>query len=269
VAKTAFGDYLLKNGGKPPAVIDPHIKELEEQVAGERNPAKKKKLQAELDKAKAEGGSKADPRTPEQWQKENVAATLKPLFFPDPTTSDASCFLCHTSEGKDEASDLPKIAPTNIPAIWFKHAKFNHETHRVLKCDGCHNMAASSSKTEDVLLPGIQNCQTCHLPGGARSGCNECHVYHEKSHPKIEGVLLLDELKTGTQNKPVLNAPPSKAPAAAAPASEPAASADKATPAPASDKAAPAPAAAADKAAPAPAAQPAAEPKPDAPAPAK
>jgi hypothetical protein len=250
VAKTAFGDYLLKNGGKPPAVIDPHIKELEDQVAGERNPAKKKKLQAELEKAKAEGGSKPDPRTPEQWQKENVAATLKPLFFPDPSKEGASCFLCHISEGKDEANDLPKVAPTKIPAIWFKHAKFNHETHRVLKCDGCHNAAITSSKTEDVLLPGIQNCQTCHLPSGARSGCNECHVYHDKSHPKVEGVLLLDELRTGTQNKPVLNAPPSKAPASAPASSEPAASADKAAPAPAP-------------------AQPAAEPKPDAPAPAK
>jgi hypothetical protein len=108
------------------------------------------------------------------------------------------CSHCHieAKEAPARPDGLPTFAPTKIPVRWYPHSTFNHDSHRLMRCDQCHDKAASSRKTEDILLPSLQLCQQCHKQGGlARNDCVECHQYHdhtlERNH---QGRFKLDEL---------------------------------------------------------------------------
>jgi predicted CXXCH cytochrome family protein len=104
-----------------------------------------------------------------------------------------TCGECHHYEMKAGADVPARIVPTAVPSIWFTHAKFNHRPHRALDCRACHARAFpdspnASTKADDVLLPGIDNCVQCHAPpgqlrGGARFACTECHRYHNGDAP--------------------------------------------------------------------------------------
>ena len=94
------------------------------------------------------------------------------------------CVFCHIEEkrtgGGDELDPLPVYKKTAIETRWFKHARFNHERHRMLDCTECHK-AKESAKTSDVLMPTLEKCQNCHQPSvGVRSDCAECHNYHDR-----------------------------------------------------------------------------------------
>lgn len=107
------------------------------------------------------------------------------------------CELCHTLVPGPDA--LPVVAPTAIPARWMPHARFDHGSHRPLACAECHR-AAESTETTDVLLPSIETCAQCHRgtkPPTARSGCVECHVYHDKTADlDMNGPFTIRELAT-------------------------------------------------------------------------
>jgi hypothetical protein len=81
---------------------------------------------------------------------------------------------------------LPKIEPARTTTRWLPHARFDHDAHRGFSCTGCHGMALTSKEMSDVLVPGIENCKTCHAPGPdhAESRCFECHDYHDWSKRK-------------------------------------------------------------------------------------
>jgi hypothetical protein len=93
---------------------------------------------------------------------------------------------------------MPQIAQTNLTMRWFKHAEFDHGAHQMLVCDTCHQQARKSTKTSDVLVPGIAVCRQCHVAeksDAARSGCVECHVYHDPAKRKhVEGTFTSDQL---------------------------------------------------------------------------
>jgi hypothetical protein len=109
-----------------------------------------------------------------------------------------SCALCHelkSTNGAELAEALSVEGPprldivkTNVPAVWFKSAKFNHIAHQSMQCRDCHagayaDSAAASTQSSDVMIPGIANCMQCHAPrsaqgGGARYDCTQCHRYH-------------------------------------------------------------------------------------------
>lgn len=112
----------------------------------------------------------------------------------DERAKDGTCLYCHVQNTKINSK---LVLEPNIPNRWFKHSFFNHETHRVINCEDCHARARTSSATTDVLLPGIKSCQECHKPGGARTGCNECHIYHDKTHQLQNGTLTIEGLKNG------------------------------------------------------------------------
>jgi hypothetical protein len=202
----AFAGFLFKSGGKVPAKLTPNP-DYKPPKPGRPKPKEPEFITAE------------DTRPPQQWLAENVQNALQPLFFPKESQVANSCIYCHMSEGKDEATALPKISDPKIPEVWLKRSFFDHEAHRVVTCQSCHEKAGPppasstakwevSSKTEDVLLPGIQNCLQCHTPsGGARTGCNECHIYHDKTHPKIEGTLHIEDLLGRKYSKPSSMAP--------------------------------------------------------------
>jgi hypothetical protein len=89
------------------------------------------------------------------------------------------CALCH--EAKPRApGGLPEYA-SKIPARWFAHARFDHQSHRMMRCVECHAGAETSVRSSDVMLPGVQSCAKCHNgSGGARHDCLECHTYHPR-----------------------------------------------------------------------------------------
>lgn len=123
--------------------------------------------------------------------------------------SATSCKKCHESKPEDKiqfkiaVSDkglLPVVQRPEIPIAWLTKSKFNHGVHRVVTCVSCH-LKMDSVQTTDVLLPDVKNCQECHKQGGARAGCMECHVYHDKKNPKMEGTLSIEELIKGPAKK--------------------------------------------------------------------
>lgn len=92
-----------------------------------------------------------------------------------------TCAECHTIEAR---TPLPRIVPTNVPAGWMPHARFDHAAHQMTSCTSCH-AAATSRLTSDVLMPSIATCQQCHKPSrGAEARCFECHEYHDWKNAK-------------------------------------------------------------------------------------
>lgn len=89
------------------------------------------------------------------------------------------CEFCHVLTHVPDRP--PLVAPTAIPARWLPHGVFDHGAHRPIGCAECHK-ALVSKETTDVLLPSVNVCRECHhAGGGARTGCVECHRYHDKT----------------------------------------------------------------------------------------
>jgi hypothetical protein len=94
------------------------------------------------------------------------------------------------------AGDSAKIVWPSIPSLWMPHAKFDHSAHRFMDCASCHGAANNSITKNDILLPGIDNCRSCHAPAkfvagiaqaGVNHDCVECHNYHHGDQP-FQGV---------------------------------------------------------------------------------
>ena len=103
------------------------------------------------------------------------------------------CELCHVMTFA--AGQLPEVAPPAIPVRWLPQSVFDHGVHRPVACTECHK-AATSKETADVLLPSISVCRECHRgAGGARAGCVECHLHHDKSRERdMDGRFTVEQL---------------------------------------------------------------------------
>ena len=89
----------------------------------------------------------------------------------------SSCAKCHLYTG-------PLMAEVKAAQPVLGHARFNHLPHvEQVRCEVCHNKMNSSIKAEDVNIPGIANCQSCHKPGKSRDDCAFCHLYHPTKEP--------------------------------------------------------------------------------------
>lgn len=118
-----------------------------------------------------------------QWVSSRVEDAEDALF------RKKKCAECHTIE--ESGGRLPEVAEPRIPVRWLPHGMFDHELHVKnlgLKCDSCHD-AENSEQTTDVLMPSINECQSCHSPGGgAKTECVLCHEYHQREEKAgIEG----------------------------------------------------------------------------------
>jgi Cytochrome c7 and related cytochrome c len=132
------------------------------------------------------------PHTRQEWMDQQVMLADLLLFG-------KGCKLCHVMiEGNGR---LPMVAKSSIPARWFPHAEFSHDSHRLLTCTACHGRTPESRETADILLPGIATCRSCHQDSGPRSDaasgrCSECHSYHDWSKEKpIHGKFTIPQLR--------------------------------------------------------------------------
>ncbi len=97
------------------------------------------------------------------------------------------CAYCHQM-GEDKAG-LPQVIKPDIPSRWWDRAVFRHDAHLKLdnlSCIDCHD-ARASTKTSAVMLPTMDKCLECHdtaKRASARSGCVQCHIYHERAPGK-------------------------------------------------------------------------------------
>ncbi len=134
--------------------------------------------------------------TPAQWVAERTADAEELLWR-------KTCRQCHRLILRS-GSSLPEVAPANATVKWFPRAKFDHDAHRGFSCTSCHQKALISAETSDILVPGIDNCKTCHArgPDHAESRCFECHTYHDWSKRKeIHSTFTLPALRDDSQKK--------------------------------------------------------------------
>jgi len=142
--------------------------------------------------AEAKGVVMSPPERRGRIPDQSPAVTLSPAITDRVANAEMElykvhCTKCH--EADTSAKPLAKVVKPNIPVIWFRHARFAHKPHRLLHCVACHENAPTSEKTEDVLLPGIRICQSCHIgekqdsmiqTASAPAECSACHTYHDK-----------------------------------------------------------------------------------------
>jgi predicted CXXCH cytochrome family protein len=160
------------------ALFDQKVQESRANAGAER-PLPGKSLE-EMRKATKEGAEEL-----EAWFKEPERKTKGAQL--------TTCAQCHYFERKEQGGkETVRILPTNVPEVWFPHAKFSHQPHRMVKCADCHGEVEKSSHHTDVLLPPVKNCQHCHAPGklignepagGVRYECTTCHLYHTGDNP--------------------------------------------------------------------------------------
>ncbi|MDX1569537.1 MAG: hypothetical protein R3200_03565 [Xanthomonadales bacterium] len=96
-----------------------------------------------------------------------------------------ACGVCHTVQRVQAEQDISwRVEPVRVAGVWFGSALFTHDSHTTMDCESCHE-AQQSHVSDDVLIPGIENCRQCH--GGEHdddkvaSPCIDCHKYHD--HP--------------------------------------------------------------------------------------
>lgn len=113
------------------------------------------------------------------WVSQQLTGADKKLFG----TKEDGCEKCHVLN-RVAGSAVPEVLTPAIPARWLPHSKFDHAPHRPVACVECHK-AAVSTDTKDVLLPTMSTCRDCHRSTrGARTGCVECHRYHDKNQER-------------------------------------------------------------------------------------
>jgi hypothetical protein len=124
-----------------------------------------------------------------------------PGGFPVAGAGGNACGKCHARDSSGKVAEVPN------KTVWFEHAKFDHVSHRGVRCADCHPGTEARSlgtgetdwtEREPVLIAGVDSCKQCHAPagtkvdlgggrsfvgGGVRSECAECHRYHNNDHP--------------------------------------------------------------------------------------
>ena len=91
------------------------------------------------------------------------------------------CGECHIPTSRNGRAD---VMPVNLRQSYLLHGWFDHKEHQQEDCTSCHE-AETSKTSDDLLMPKIAECRTCHLGEDARkaevpSSCAMCHSYHPK-----------------------------------------------------------------------------------------
>jgi uncharacterized small protein (DUF1192 family) len=89
-----------------------------------------------------------------------------------------ACSTCHVLDPSQA-----RIAPVKMDLSIVPRSIFNHKPHltATTKCEDCHSSVLKSQKSNDVDIPGVAQCQTCHAPRKTKDTCVTCHLYHPPS----------------------------------------------------------------------------------------
>lgn len=124
--------------------------------------------------------SEPSPRTATEWVRTRMEESERLLWS-------KTCMECHSISGVG-VLPVPTVRESNLTTRWLEHGDFDHSSHKMLDCTGCHTQVPNSERTSDVLVPGIKSCQTCHASrtssASASADCFECHGYHDWSKEK-------------------------------------------------------------------------------------
>ncbi|WP_101757806.1 cytochrome c3 family protein [Oceanicoccus sp. KOV_DT_Chl] len=100
------------------------------------------------------------------------------------------CVTCH-EVSDNQSTDLYArwtVLPVKINHDWYQRALFDHASHLTQRgksenqtCSSCHQ-AMQSTTSGDVLIPAIDNCQSCHGDASMHEkvivDCVSCHAFH-------------------------------------------------------------------------------------------
>ena len=110
------------------------------------------------------------------WARDRAREAARTLF------TGKACVTCHSISPPSGESDW-NVAPVRVSGIWYADARFSHARHETMKCADCHAGAERSQASNDLLIPGIDNCRQCHAGAHASdkvaSTCIACHAYHQ------------------------------------------------------------------------------------------
>ncbi len=116
------------------------------------------------------------------WARDRTLQVTESLF------TGRACTTCHKVTPPRTVSDPWQIAPVRVSGVWYTDAKFTHAKHVTVKCEDCH-AARKSEQSADLLIPGIDNCKTCHggayAKGKVATTCVSCHDYHQSASLKM------------------------------------------------------------------------------------
>jgi predicted CXXCH cytochrome family protein len=90
-----------------------------------------------------------------------------------------TCFACHEISRSNQSWHIQPIAVTQH---WLTKIRFPHSQHITYECQQCHDVAESKS-SQDVAIPDINNCRSCHAGNQIRidrapGTCQTCHDFH-------------------------------------------------------------------------------------------
>jgi len=139
------------------------------------------------------GTRRAPPSTPEQlgWVDFQLWHAERSLF-----DGGDGCRRCHAEKTPlfSRPNGLPEYLQPYVNERWYTSSRFDHKAHRLLNCVECHDKAATSVISADVILPGVATCKRCHnKTDGAKSDCVECHVFHHGGGTVWRGSLRIDQ----------------------------------------------------------------------------
>jgi hypothetical protein len=101
-----------------------------------------------------------------------------------------SCYGCHAIQWGGADTLGVRVAPVHLVWRFLPNGGFDHSipAHRgegkgAMACVDCHK-ARTSDHAEDLLIPAIAKCATCHgkttaqTPAAASADCSTCHGFH-------------------------------------------------------------------------------------------
>ena len=133
----------------------------------------------------------APPLTQQQQQEALAWARGRTREVTESLFTGRACTTCHRVTPPRDAADTWHVAPVRVSGVWYADAKFTHARHTTMQCADCH-AARESQQASDLLIPGIDNCRSCH--GGAQAKgkvattCIACHDYHQSPTLKMKSL---------------------------------------------------------------------------------
>lgn len=113
------------------------------------------------------------------WARDRAHEAARTLF------TGKACVTCHSVTPPPAGEETWRVAPVRVSGIWYAKSHFSHAKHQTKACIDCHQGAPTSEASNDLLIPGIDNCRECHAGAHAKgkvaSTCIACHGYHQST----------------------------------------------------------------------------------------